>query len=450
MTPNSRLNSKDIILNYSNKIALFVALCQDSFYAILASLTHHSHARARKFKLSNRFSSPSCLESMENLSAAARKSYDMSRELVRRGANVANDMRCGMCREGESRFMIQCENCHFFVHLKCAMIDVMLKNRVEKFFCKPCRDVNEGLNNVWKNTAAARSEVFKEKHYFPVEKIVRHKETNKKRFFLIQWESYSVKDRTWEPEENMDGCLNILQSYLEKKNLPYSRVAGLMGAVESDRNLFEISNWVTMEKTLLTFAQMFSRFFKNKLPHYQEYTGGFGPTGSYFLRYEHHCYAIFWDENLKLATIGDGRNVYRKNFEVAKYINSLVNVRTRSVEWVHCSAVDHCTSAAILIQLELYRDYYADCFRKILDTPKMWRNRIIADLHAFNTAHVGFRLETRTYYCVCGRAFKLRKPYLCHRQRCGKVIEQRREIEFNKQLSLLEIGSPDEASTSRG
>lgn len=362
----------------------------------------------------------------------------MSCAPVRRNANMTNDPNCGVCRMESNRFMIVCANCNFFVHYKCANLDVVLVNRLEKYYCAPCRQVNSDMKSVWKDTGRVLAESFKERHYFPVEKIVRHKWLRNKRFFLVQWESYGIKDRTWEPEDNMDGCLNMLQDYLEKKNLPYSRVAGLMSGVLDECNLFEVANWVTMEKTLDMFAKMFNQFFPNKLPHYQEYTGSFGPTGAYFLRYEHHCYAIFWDEKLMTATIGDGKNIYRRDVGVAEYINQLVNVKTRSVEWVHQSAVDHCTSAAILIMLELYRDYYADCYRGILDTPKLWRNRIIAKLHKLKTAHVGFKLSCVTYYCLCRKGYKSRKAYFCHRQRCAKVVKQRNEIGANQALSQSE------------
>ena len=45
-----------------------------------------------------------------------------------------------------------------------------------------------------------------------VEAIVDHKMVNKTRMFLVQWKGY--KRRSWEPEENLENCQDILRDYL--------------------------------------------------------------------------------------------------------------------------------------------------------------------------------------------------------------------------------------------
>lgn len=368
----------------------------------------------------------------------------MSLSVLRKNLNDVDSSFCEECKGAENRMMVSCDNCMFWFHYKCVDLDLVLVKRIESYFCKECRRVNRGMKIEWKNTGKTATRQVKEKFYFPVDFIVRHKIQNNKRFFLIHWESFGANCRTWEPEENMDGCLNILQNYLESKNLPYSRVAGLMGSVVDEINEFDVRNWITMDKTLEVFGKLFGEYFKGCNVHFQEYTGTFSKTGCYFLRYNHHCYAIFWDEDKQLATIGDGWNYYRKNFDVASYINDLLGVRVRSIIWLHVVAVDHCTSAAILIQLELFRDYVADRFRICVDSPKRWRNRLVLSLHRFPSVKLRFEIQKQWYHCSCGKRIKARMHYLRHRAMCQLALEiAYRQEQCNEQQASTSFDSQE-------
>lgn len=342
--------------------------------------------------------------------------------VLRKSLNDKDDGKCDVCKGDESRFMRQCENCLFWNHYKCAKMDAVLMNRLESYYCSACREVNKGMKLLWKNTSKKVTLQEKEKYYFPVSAIVRHKENNNKRFFLIQWESYKKSDRTWEPEGNLDGCLNKLQEYLEKNNLPYSRVEGLMGAVVDEENNFDERNWVTMGKVLEVFGEMSREYFAGCNVLFQEYVGELTRTGCYFLRYNHHCYAIFYDSEKKLATIGDGCNYFRKNIEVSTYITNLLGVRIRSIYWRHMVAVDHCASAAILIQLELFRDHVADRYRQIVESPRRWRERLVKQLHNHPSLLLNYHITRQRWRCACGKIFRVRKRFLCHRQLCGHAM----------------------------
>lgn len=342
---------------------------------------------------------------------------------MRRGLNMRDEASCSVCKGTESRFMISCDNCMYWVHYRCAKVNALLVNKIDKYYCPACIISDPNFKITWKNTKQALPSETKERYYFPITEIVRHKITrNWQRNFLVHWENYSSKDRTWEPEKNLDGCLQILQDYLHKKNLPYSSVDGLMGGVDGELNQFDERNWITMATTLQVFGEVAKEYFRGYDIFCQEYTGFLGPTGCYFLRFEHHCYAIFWNAEKQLATIGDGWNTYRKDPKVAAHISELLNVRIRAVCWLHTVAVDHCTSAAILINLELYRDYRACRFRVLIDTPPRMRERLIAKLHKFPSVKQKFDLCRKRHHCGFIWVFRVRKQYLCHRMKCGKEV----------------------------
>lgn len=56
------------------------------------------------------------------------------------------------------------------------------------------------------------------KKMYNVDEIVSHKKVNGELFFLIQWEDFGAKDRTWEPRKNLLSK-KILNDYMNKNNL---------------------------------------------------------------------------------------------------------------------------------------------------------------------------------------------------------------------------------------
>lgn len=166
---------------------------------------------------------------------------------------------------------------------------------------------------------------------------------------------------------------------------------------------------------------MFGELFKGTEIHYEEFTGNFGESGCYFLGYDQHCYALFWNSKTKIVTIGDGSNTFETNYDVASYIRGLLGrITIRKVHWDQNQAVDHCTSAAILINLELFRDFRAKRFRRVIDAAKYSRKRVTAILHKYKSNHHERSLVRKRYICTCDKVFRIRKKYLCHRMKCNK------------------------------
>lgn len=53
---------------------------------------------------------------------------------------------------------------------------------------------------------------------YEVERILDCRTVNGKREYLIKWKEYDAKFNTWEPEENLTGCKQLLNRFKGKEN----------------------------------------------------------------------------------------------------------------------------------------------------------------------------------------------------------------------------------------
>ena len=51
---------------------------------------------------------------------------------------------------------------------------------------------------------------------FEVEKIIYHRCLRKKFFYYVKWKGYDESENTWEPHDNLDGCLEMRDQYRAK------------------------------------------------------------------------------------------------------------------------------------------------------------------------------------------------------------------------------------------
>ena len=65
--------------------------------------------------------------------------------------------------------------------------------------------------------------------YYSVESILGFEvNRDRSRKFKVKWDGYS--EVTWEPEQNFDGCVSLLQEYLAKEGLSPTRIIAKAGA----------------------------------------------------------------------------------------------------------------------------------------------------------------------------------------------------------------------------
>lgn len=65
---------------------------------------------------------------------------------------------------------------------------------------------------------SSSSESDSDTQMYNVSKIIDHKITNRKRYFLVRWEGYGAEADSWEPENNLKN-LSAFKSYLKKNSM---------------------------------------------------------------------------------------------------------------------------------------------------------------------------------------------------------------------------------------
>ena len=63
--------------------------------------------------------------------------------------------------------------------------------------------------------------LIKQEDWYKVESILKHKNINKQKYYLVKWKNYSESENIWELEQNLDKCSEIIKKYSWKK---YSQI----------------------------------------------------------------------------------------------------------------------------------------------------------------------------------------------------------------------------------
>ena len=64
---------------------------------------------------------------------------------------------------------------------------------------------------------------MKQEDQYKVEKILKHKNINKQKHYLVKWKSYSNSENIWESEENLDRYLKIIEKYSQREHSQISK-----------------------------------------------------------------------------------------------------------------------------------------------------------------------------------------------------------------------------------
>ena len=65
--------------------------------------------------------------------------------------------------------------------------------------------------------------LMEQKDQYKVEKILKHKDINKQRHYLVKWKNYSDFKNTWESEENLNRCSEVIEKYSWKEHSQVSK-----------------------------------------------------------------------------------------------------------------------------------------------------------------------------------------------------------------------------------
>ena len=56
--------------------------------------------------------------------------------------------------------------------------------------------------------------LIEQEDWYKVKKILRHKNINKKRYYLIKWKDYFNSENIWKLKDNLNNCLKTIKKHL--------------------------------------------------------------------------------------------------------------------------------------------------------------------------------------------------------------------------------------------
>lgn len=292
---------------------------------------------------------------------------------------------CIKCSEKNGEEVVGCDKCDRWTHLSCADLTKEYVDIITNYYCEDCED-NDHLTSWRKVRGTVAQRIRKDREYYEVNKIIGHRPsaTRPNRDFLIEWKEVVRRTgrhaQSWEPEEHLDGSIDLLQKYCRQKKIPLSNIIGLAGANTESNNL-ERGNWATMDTILSKFDAIRSWAGYSKDILAKEWTKPEGKDALYFLNYNFHCYVLLYVHKLQAAYIADGGNLFRTEQTVADRVRKIVKIRLISLTYDQQLKVDHCASSAILIGLELLRMHSTGQRIFKLVTTKAYRDKVTRSLH---------------------------------------------------------------------
>lgn len=329
---------------------------------------------------------------------------------------------CKICKSRGDSNKIACDKCDQSVHYKCVNLTPQDINSIVCYFCPDCENKTQLITR-WRSRRPLNETELQEKRnlYFEVESILDHKETSDGRQFLAKWKRYNSRHNSWLPERNFDGALDMLQHYLRAHNLPLSRIEGIMGSAD-DKHL-NIDNWISMNILLDKFHKLKNRYLKDLHITIKEWTKFDCEDTLYFLNYESHCFVILYFYEHNHALIADGGNRFRADLATSTDLKEMLKIRLISCAYDQQYKADHCVGSAMIIGLQLLRDYRKGNRPTDIFAPTHLRKTIIASLHKYHSHSLDLpndtNLKHNKYNCPsCGQRFKDSKRMKCHFTHC--------------------------------
>lgn len=350
-------------------------------------------------------------------------------------------------------------------HLECVGITKAQEEMIDRFYCNVCSirtnlqttykimgevDLNKSTStNISDNfdtdsekssiISTASSESFVDENEqsnqsFKIKKLHQHEidhdpEGTNKMMFLVEWEGFPDKEEyTWEYEENLDKCYEIVQSYRSKNKLAPTKLKAIGGAISGKNN--NISNWTTLEKVTETAIRFLNhQKYSSKLLVKAFHAGNFVKSRTdalIFILHECHYFCLLWLTNPNKVFISDGANMIMEN-DVQEKLGSILKTQLIPIPINKLMKVDHCAAAAILSAMEYARGYKNnDLDFKELTFPNFYYGRVISTLYSQKSSAQEGRKDirpiSRSLTCERCKIFKTAKgrgALLSHqRQKC--------------------------------
>jgi len=340
--------------------------------------------------------------------------------------HIEDDRRAALsfacCSEGLRVDPIICLDCHKLFHCSCVDLTHQDVVKIDYYICNNCEDWSSVRITHWTQQIPNRAKlIMKDREYADVEKIVGHKIIGGKRFFKIKWEGF--KRPTFEPEENLDGCLDLLQRYCMDNDLERSRIIGYYGL--TGEKAHDKKNWVTVDHVIKTYSTYEKYIFRGRSIHREEWSGELPKQDTILIiPYLLHLYVgLFYHAN-NICFIADGGNKFNSFIEIAKDIRKMTKSYLIGCRFDQQTCEDQCGSSAVLIALEFKRSYSQNCIPLVVHASTFYVDKIKRILHKYLSPPIkpGCTSNLVKLACPsCGKRFVpgQNKRLNCHKLKCS-------------------------------
>lgn len=292
---------------------------------------------------------------------------------------------------------------NLWYHYSCINLNLLEVSNIEKYICNACslrtkektqlknqNILTEIPQNEQVNEHQSTQPEEEEDELFTVKAIHDHgqcEENPSRTKFLVEWEDYPNKDDfTWEFEDKMEQCYDIISKYRATKKLPRTKLVPIEGAISTGKaTKHNTYNWTDL-KTMKQVAQHYLKYskFNTDLKLIVSHLDNLKKPSQDSIIIAlllNHYYAILYISKSNTAFITDGKNeIFQKDIEAT--FQRKLGANINKIEMNRQFKIDHCASAALLGALELIKHYNKkDLLIMDLTLPGSWMERIISQLH---------------------------------------------------------------------
>lgn len=119
------------------------------------------------------------------------------------------------------------------VHKDCALVTAEEAKDIAEFHYQFC-EFERGVLTQWRKGKELTSSQLemKRNNYFDVKEISGNRiKKDGQRDFYVVWALQGSRPY-WQPEENLDGCVNLLNQYCRNKEIPRIKIEALLGSTQ--------------------------------------------------------------------------------------------------------------------------------------------------------------------------------------------------------------------------
>ena len=168
--------------------------------------------------------------------------------------------------------------------------------------------------------------------------------------YEVKWLGFNPKHNTLEPPEHLDGCVDLLRSYISRQRGAIEFPYGLTEKVGASSSTSNPDAWLTVDRVVDKIRMNLSKIFRSEAPipalNFQPDLGE--RDALFILAYQHHEYIILFFSDHKYCLIADGENLHYNDANIRNHIDKLLpKYCTRPMHFIDNARQDQCGGAAI-------------------------------------------------------------------------------------------------------